>query len=31
MLAATEEQRLEHSLGKKGVANGWEFWKAKAG
>jgi len=28
MLAATEVQREEEGLGRKGVANGWEFWKA---
>jgi len=27
MLAATEHQRADHGLGKKGVSNGWEFWK----
>ena len=31
MVEATQKQREEHSLGKKGVANGWEFWKVKAG
>jgi len=31
MLKATEYQRQEQVLGKKGVANGWEFWKVKAG
>jgi hypothetical protein len=26
MLSATEQQRAEQGLGKKGVANGWSFW-----
>jgi len=29
MIAATEKQRQEQSLGKKGVVNGWRFWKTK--
>ena len=28
MLAATEVQRDENDLGRKGVANGWDFWNA---
>jgi len=31
MLAATQRQREEHGLGKKGVSNGWRFWKSKGG
>jgi len=27
MLKATERQREEQGLGKKGVTNGWKFWK----
>jgi hypothetical protein len=27
MLEATTKQREEHGLAKKGVANGWQFWK----
>ena len=27
MLKATEAQRQEHGLGRKGLANGWTFWK----
>jgi len=27
MLDATEEQRREQGLGRKGVSNGWAFWK----
>jgi hypothetical protein len=27
MLAATEEQRKTHFLGRKGVSNGWLFWQ----
>ena len=26
MLAATESQRQEQGLGRKGVSNGWTFW-----
>lgn len=29
MLKATEAQRRESNLGRKGVANGWDFWKVK--
>lgn len=29
MLKATEAQRQAQDLGKKGVANGWAFWKMK--
>ena len=29
MLEATHAQREQQSLGKSGVANGWEFWKGK--
>jgi len=29
MLAATEVQRDENGLGRKGVANGWGFWHAR--
>ncbi len=29
MLQATEQQRQENNLGRKGVANGWQFWKVK--
>lgn len=28
MMEATQKQRTERNLGKKGVANGWSFWKA---
>jgi hypothetical protein len=28
MLEATQKQREEHRLGKKGVANGWSFWRS---
>jgi len=28
MLAATKVQRHENDLGRKGVANGWDFWNA---
>jgi len=28
MLVATEVQREESNLGRKGVANGWDFWNA---
>ena len=31
MLLATEAQRQENGLGRKGVANGWAFWRAKGG
>jgi hypothetical protein len=31
MLAATEAQRQKQNLGRKGVSNGWGFWKAKEG
>ena len=31
MLQATKKQRKEKGLGKKGVANGWDFWKVKTG
>ncbi len=31
MLKATEAQRKENNLGRKRVANGWRFWKAKGG
>ena len=31
MLTATEAQRQERGLGRKGVANGWAFWRAKGG
>ena len=31
MLKATEEQRRKQNLGKKGVANGWNFWKVRDG
>ena len=31
MLKATEAQRQEQGLGRKGVANGWAFWRAKGG
>ena len=31
MLKATEEQREEGGLRKKGVANGWDFWKVQKG
>jgi len=29
MLKATEKQRQDEGLGKKGVANGWTFWSVK--
>ncbi len=29
MLVATEAQREENELGRKGVANGWDFWEAR--
>jgi len=29
MVEATQKQRKEGGLGKKGVANGWTFWKPK--
>jgi len=29
MLKATEKQRKASDLGKKGVSNGWKFWKVK--
>jgi len=29
MLVATEAQREENELGRKGVANGWGFWNAR--
>lgn len=29
MLKATEAQRKEQGLGKKGVANGWDFWEVE--
>lgn len=29
MLEATAQQRAEQGLGKKGVANGWAFWRPK--
>jgi hypothetical protein len=31
MLRATEAQRREQGLGRKGAASGWGFWKAKGG
>ena len=31
MLVATEHQRKEQGLGRKGLANGWSFWKVKGG
>jgi hypothetical protein len=31
MLAATEKQRDEQGLGRKGVSNGWGFWKVREG
>ena len=31
MLEATQAQREQQGLGKSGVANGWDFWKMKAG
>ena len=31
MLLATEKQRQEQGLGRKGVTNGWGFWKAQQG
>ena len=31
MLRATEAQREANDLGRKGVANGWEFWRVKTG
>jgi hypothetical protein len=27
MIAATEQQRADQSLGRKGVSNGWMFWQ----
>ncbi len=29
MLKATEKQREENGLGRKGIANGWVFWEVK--
>ncbi len=31
MLLATEKQRQEQGLGRKGVTNGWGFWRTKQG
>ena len=31
MLVATEHQRQQQDLGRKGLANGWSFWKAREG
>ncbi len=31
MLKATEAQRNEQGLGRKGVANGWAFWQGEGG
>ena len=31
MLKATEEQRSEMKIGRNGVPNGWNFWKASKG
>lgn len=31
MLKATEAQRQEQGLGRKGAASGWGFWRAKGG
>jgi hypothetical protein len=31
MLKATEAQRQERGLGRKGAASGWGFWRAKGG
>jgi hypothetical protein len=31
MLRATEKQREENGLGRKGVSNGWDFWRVKSG
>ena len=31
MLLATEQQRQEQGLGRKGVTNGWGFWQAQQG
>ena len=31
MLVATEHQRKEQGLGRKGLANGWSFWKVREG
>ena len=31
MFVATESQRKEKSLGRKGLVNGWTFWRAKGG
>ena len=31
MLLATEKQRQEQGLGRKGVTNGWGFWKVQQG
>ena len=31
MLVATESQRKQQGLGRRGLANGWSFWKAKEG
>jgi hypothetical protein len=31
MLRATEAQRQEQGLGRKGAASGWRFWRAKGG
>ena len=31
MLLATEKQRQEQGLGRKGVTNGWAFWKLQQG
>ena len=31
MLVATEHQRQQQGLGRKGLANGWSFWNVKGG
>ena len=31
MFVATESQRKQQGLGRKGLANGWSFWKVKEG
>lgn len=31
MLTATESQREQQGLGRKGLANGWSFWNAEGG
>ena len=31
MLVATESQRKQQGLGRRGLANGWSFWKVKEG